>query len=110
MKVFADNTINVTKVMNSVFHGVKNIAEKGKMPVTNIIYFSPHDIFIRVLLQGCKNLSGLCGKGFRKKQHTYKQVGLCDPRTQSEPLVFEPSPCPSFLQVENRKLSPCHPE
>ena len=48
---------------------VKNLCEKEKMLVTSIFSFS-HNVFIRLLTQGCYK-SRHCGKGLSLKKATY---------------------------------------
>ena len=64
-KAFADNKINVAKMMISCLTMQKTLWEKEKMLVTSIFSFS-HNIFRSLIYQGISNL-GLCDKGLKVK-------------------------------------------
>ena len=48
LKALADNKLNVTKMMISVFDRVENIVRKGEIACTSNFSFS-HDVFKRLL-------------------------------------------------------------
>ena len=52
LKAFADDKMNVAKMMIYVFDRPENIVGKGKMLVTSIFYFS-HNVFKKPFPQGC---------------------------------------------------------
>ena len=59
LKAFADDKLNVTKIIISVFDRVENIVGKGEIACTSNFSFS-HNVFNRVLSQGRQKVS-LCG-------------------------------------------------
>ena len=61
LKAFADDKLNVTKMVISVFHRVENIEGKGEIACTSNFSFS-HIVFQRLLSQMCQKVS-LCGNG-----------------------------------------------
>ena len=61
LKAFADDKLNVTKMMISVFYGVENIVGKGEIACTSNFSFS-HNVFKRLLSQRHQKVS-LCGNG-----------------------------------------------
>ena len=61
LKAFADNKLNVTKVIISVFDRVENIVGKGEIACTSNFSFS-HNVFKRLLSQRRQKVS-LCGNG-----------------------------------------------
>ena len=63
-KAFADDKLNVVRIIISVSDRVENIVEKGENAVTSIFSFS-HNVFKRLLSQG-RLKSGLCGKELSK--------------------------------------------
>ena len=68
LKAFADDKLNVTKMIISVFDRVENIVEKGEIAGTSNFSFT-HNIFKRLLSQRHQKVS-LCGNGL-----TYGQLG-----------------------------------
>ena len=50
MKAFADDKLNVTKMIISVFDGVENIVGKGEIACTSNFSFS-HDVFQKASFQ-----------------------------------------------------------
>ena len=62
LKAFADDKLNVTKMMISVFDRVENIVGKGEIACTSNFSFS-HNFFKRLLSQTSQKVS-LCGNGF----------------------------------------------
>ena len=61
MKTIADDKLNVTKMVISVFDRVENIVGKGEIACTsNFCLF--HNVFKRLLSQTCQKVS-LCGNG-----------------------------------------------
>ena len=61
LEAFADDKLNVTKVMISVFDRVKNIVGKKEIACTSNFSFS-HNVFKRLLSQTRQKVS-LCGNG-----------------------------------------------
>ena len=61
LKAFADDKLNVTKMIISVFDRVENIVGKGEIACTNNSSFS-HNVFKRRLSQRHQKVS-LCGNG-----------------------------------------------
>ena len=61
LKAFANNKLNLTKMIISVFDGVENIVGKGKIACTSNFSFS-HNVFKRLLSQTRQEVS-LCGNG-----------------------------------------------
>ena len=63
LKAFADDKLNVTKMIISVFDRVENIVGKGEIACTSNFSFS-HSVFKRLLSQMCQKVSlsgnGLC--------------------------------------------------
>ena len=66
LKAFADQKLNVTKMIISVFDRVENIVGKGEIACTSNFFFS-HNVFKRLLSQICQKLS-LCGNGLKAEQ------------------------------------------
>ena len=62
LKAFADNELNVTKMIISVFDRVENIVGKGEIACTSNFSFS-HNVFKRLLSQTHQKV-GMCGNGF----------------------------------------------
>ena len=62
LKAFADNKLNVTKVIISVFDRVENVVGKGEIACTSNFSFSLN-VFKRLLSQTCQKVSVLCGNG-----------------------------------------------
>ena len=60
LKAFADNKLNVTKVIISVFDRVENIVGKGEIACTS--NFFSHNVFKRLLSKTRQKVS-LCGNG-----------------------------------------------
>ena len=60
LKAFADDKLNVTKMVISVFDRVENIVGKGEIACTSNFSFS-HNVFKRLLSQKRQKVS-LCGK------------------------------------------------
>ena len=71
LKAFADDKLNVTKIMISVFDREENIVGKGEIACTSDFSFS-HNVFQRLLSQTRQKVS-LCGKGPAKDI----QLNLC---------------------------------
>ena len=63
-KAFADDRLNVTKMIISVFDKVENIVGKGEIACTSNFSFS-HNVFKRLLFQRCQKVS-LCRNGLSK--------------------------------------------
>ena len=61
LKAFADEKLNVSKMIISVFDRVENIVGKGEIACTSNFSFS-HNVFKRLLSQRCQKVS-LCGNG-----------------------------------------------
>ena len=61
LKAFADNKLNVTKMIISVFDTVENIVGKGEIACTSNFSFS-HNVFKRLLFQMRQRVS-LSGNG-----------------------------------------------
>ena len=61
LKAFADDKLNVTKMIISVFDRVENIVGKGEIACTSNFSFS-HNVFKRLLSQVRQKVS-LCGNG-----------------------------------------------
>ena len=61
LKAFADNKLNITKMILSVFDRVENIVRKGKIACTSNFSFS-HNVFKRLLSQMPQKVS-LYGNG-----------------------------------------------
>ena len=61
LKAFADDKLNVTKMIISVFDRVENIVGKGEIACTSYFSFS-HNVFKRPVSQGRQKVS-LCGNG-----------------------------------------------
>ena len=59
-KTFADDKLNITRIMISVFDKIETLWEKGKMLVNSIFSFS-NNVSKRVLHQG-RNKLALCSK------------------------------------------------
>ena len=64
LKAFADDKLNVIKMIISVFDRVENIVAKGEIACTSNFYFS-HNVFKRLLFQTRPKVS-LCGNGLTK--------------------------------------------
>ena len=71
---FADDKLNVTKMIISVFDRVENIVGKGKIACTSNFSFF-HYVFKRLLSQMSQKVS-LCGNGltFSKKNPVFLRV------------------------------------
>ena len=69
LKAFADDKLNVTKIVISVFDRVENIVEKGEIACTSNYSFS-HNVFKRLLSQTHQKVS-LCGNGLKKSMPEY---------------------------------------
>ena len=63
LKAFADDNLNVTKMIISVFDRVENIVGKGEIACTSNFSFS-HNVFKRHLSQRHQKVS-LCGNGVK---------------------------------------------
>ena len=63
LKAFADDKLNLTKVIMSVFDRVENIVGKGEIACTSNFSFS-RNVFTRLLSQTRQKVS-LCGNGFK---------------------------------------------
>ena len=61
MKAFADDKLNVTKMIISVFDRVENIVGKGEIACTSNFSFD-HNVFKRLPSQTFQNVS-LCANG-----------------------------------------------
>ena len=61
LKAFADDKLNATKMIISVFDRVENIVGKGEIACTSNFSFS-HSVFKRLLTQTRQKVS-LCGNG-----------------------------------------------
>ena len=72
LKAFADDKLNVTKMVISVFHRVEKIEGKGEIACTSNFSFS-HIVFQRLLSQMCQKVS-LCGNGLTHYQTTNFRV------------------------------------
>ena len=72
LKAFADEKLDVTKMIISVFERMENIVGKGEIACTSNFSFS-HNVFKRLLSQMCQKLS-LCGNGFTLYQTTKFQT------------------------------------
>ena len=66
LKAFADDKLNITRMIISVFDRVENIVEKGEIACTSNLSFS-HDFFKRLLFQISQKAS-LCGYGLTCSQ------------------------------------------
>ena len=77
-KAFADNKLNVTKFMISVYDSVENIVGKGENAGYQHFLLSPH-CFQRLFSQGGSKL-GLCGKEWSLKVITNlgKILAICN--------------------------------
>ena len=64
LKAFADDKLNVTKMIISVFDRVENIVGKGEIACTSNFSVS-HNVFKRLLSQRRQKVS-LCGNGLIK--------------------------------------------
>ena len=65
LKAFADDKLNVTKMIISVFDIVENIVGKGEIACTSNFSFS-HNVFKRFLSLTRQKVS-LCGNGLKDK-------------------------------------------
>ena len=83
LKAFADNKLNVTKMIISVFDRVENIVEKEEIACTSNFSF-PHNVFNRFLSQTHQKVS-LCGNGFTA-------LALLLPAFSPFPTLFQ-KPC-----------------
>ena len=63
LKAFADDKLNVTKMIFSIFDRVENIVGKGEIACTSHFSFS-HNVFKRLLSQARQKVS-LCGNGLK---------------------------------------------
>ena len=63
LKHFANEKLNATKMIISVFDRVGKIVEKGEIPCTSNFFFS-HNVFKRLLSQTHQKVS-LCGNGLK---------------------------------------------
>ena len=63
LKAFADDKLNVTKMIISIFDRVENIVGKGEMACTSNFSFS-HNVLKSLLSQTRQKVS-LCGNGLR---------------------------------------------
>ena len=61
LKAFADDNLNVTKMVISIFDRVENIVGKGEIACTSNFSFS-HNVSKRLLSKTCQKVS-LCGNG-----------------------------------------------
>ena len=61
LKAFADDKLNITNMIISVFDRVENIVGKGEIACTSNFSFS-HNVFKRLLSQTSQKVS-LCGNG-----------------------------------------------
>ena len=61
LKAFADDELNVAKMIISVFDRVENIVGKGEIACTSNFSFS-HNVFKKLLSQAHQKVS-LCGNG-----------------------------------------------
>ena len=61
LKAFADDKLNITKMIISVFDRVENIVGRGEIACTSSFSFS-HNVFKRLLTQRRQKVS-LCGNG-----------------------------------------------
>ena len=68
LKAFADDKLNVTKIIISVLDRVENIVGKGEIAFTSNFSFS-HYAFKRLLSQTCQKVS-LCGNELTLYQKT----------------------------------------
>ena len=66
LKAFADDKLNVTKMVISVFDRVENIVGKREITCTSNFSFS-HNVFKRLLSQSCQKVSS-CGNGLTLSQ------------------------------------------
>ena len=64
LKAFADDKLNVTKIIISVFDRIENIVGKGEIACTSNFSFS-HNVFKRSLSQTRHKVS-LCGEWVKK--------------------------------------------
>ena len=64
MKAFADDKLNVTKMIISVFDRVEKIVGKGEIACTSNFSFS-HKVFKSLVSQTRQKVS-LCGNGLKK--------------------------------------------
>ena len=64
LKAFADDKLNVTKMIVSVFDRVENIVGKGEIVCTSNFSFS-HNVFKRLLLSQMHQKVSLCGNGLK---------------------------------------------
>ena len=71
LKAFADDKLNVTKVIISVCDRAENIVGKGEIACTSNFSFS-HNVFKRLLSQRRQKAS-LCGNGLRHAENLPKQ-------------------------------------
>ena len=76
LKAFADDKLNVTKMIISVFGTVENIVGKGEIAFTSSFSFS-HNVFERLLSQTRQKVS-LCGNELK---------GITQPRDRVESMV-----------------------
>ena len=68
LKAFADDKLNVTKMIISVFDRVENIVRKGEIACRSSFSFS-HNVFKRLLFQTCQKVS-MCGNGLKRAQES----------------------------------------
>ena len=66
LKALADDKLNATKMIDSVFDRVENIVGNGEIACTSNFSFS-HNVFKRLLSQTCQKVS-LCGNGLSHKE------------------------------------------
>ena len=70
LKAFADDKLNVTKMIISVFERVENIVGKGEIACTSNFFFS-HNVFKRLLSQTRQKVS-LCRNGLKDIKYKEK--------------------------------------
>ena len=63
-KAFADDKLNVTKMIISVSDRIENIVGKGEIACTSNFSFS-HNVFKRLLFQ-TRQMVSLCGNGLKR--------------------------------------------
>ena len=88
LKVFADDKLNVTKMIISVFDRVENIVGKGEFACISNFFFS-HNVFKRFLSQNRQKVP-LCGNGFKRYAEMRKcliRYAILDVSSSNTPIL-----------------------
>ena len=76
LKAFADDKLNIARIMISLYDGVENTMGKGKMLVTSIFSFY-HGVFQNFLLSSCTSNFSFSHNVFRRHlSQTHQKVSL----------------------------------